>query len=87
MKTIRDAYVETFVALRRTKRHLERAESQWRLWLKRSTLAYNLGQEDLAVLARRRALRSAETVVALHHTFVKQNKELQHLTTLVHIKD
>jgi hypothetical protein len=81
MKTSRDVYVETFVALQRTKRHLERAENQWRLWLKRTTLARDLGQEDWAVLARRHALRSAELAVALHQTLVRQNEELRRLAT------
>lgn len=66
------AYVESFVALRRTERQLARAENDWQRWLRRVALASRLGETDLAAQARRRALRSAEVVVALHSLLNEQ---------------
>lgn len=69
------AYVAACVAMRRTERQLARAEDAWQCWLRRVELATRLGEADLAAMARRRALRSAELAVTLHGLLAAQRSD------------
>lgn len=79
MKSRQEAFVATFVATRRTERALERAEADWQRWLDRVGLARRLNRSDLADLARIRALRSAETTIALRRSLAEQRRLLHRL--------
>lgn len=79
-------YMRAFVAARRIQRQCDQAEAEWQRWLRRIELARQAGQADLVVVARRQALRSAETAVALHGLLDAQRAEVSVLERAIYYK-
>ncbi len=79
MRMKRKQYVRAFVAARNTERRYDKAEEQWQRWLQRIDLARRAGKPDLARVARRQALRSAETAIAMQGLLRAQLAEVDYL--------
>ncbi|MFP4438960.1 MAG: hypothetical protein ACLFVO_17105 [Chloroflexaceae bacterium] len=79
MRMKRNQYVRAFVAARNTERRYDKAEEQWQRWLQRIDLARLAGKPELARIARRQALRSAETAIAMQSLLRAQLAEVDYL--------
>jgi len=79
MKIKRNQYVRAFVAARNTERRYDKAEEQWQRWLQRIDLAQRADKPELAQVARRQALRSAETAITMQRLLRAQLAEVHYL--------
>jgi len=79
MRIKRNQYVRAFVAARHTERRYDKAEEQWQRWLQRIDLARRAGKPELAQVARRQALCSAETAIAMQRLLRAQLAEVHYL--------
>ncbi|GEM_PF-5788131 len=79
MRIKRNQYMRAFVAARNTEQRCNKAEEQWQRWLQRIDLAQRANKPGLAQVARRQALRSAETAIAMQRLLRAQLAEVHYL--------
>jgi len=76
-------YIAAYVAARRTERQIARHETEWNRWAARAQLARTIGDEQLAAVARERALAHGEAAARLRMQHAEQSAVAHHLEALV----